>query len=125
MQKVVLDFWGYTWDEFRGLVGDLLGIVLVYKGRLDSEGFPKMEELLFIDYSSINKIADSEVGRKIRGAIKDNDRLFFSYAEVSADLAHDVLSKLIYNNQPRYNNINTKSNNLIVVCKGCCELVLQ
>ena len=46
MQVISLDFKGYTWERFMWQVAYQKGILLVYRGKLDAEGFAMMQEIL-------------------------------------------------------------------------------
>lgn len=45
-----LDFQGYTWDKFFHVIADKQGILAIYGGKLESEGFVKMDSLLSVSY---------------------------------------------------------------------------
>ena len=121
-KRVSLEFQGYTWDDYFYAIANKTGILVVYRGGLDMEGFVKMDEILYIAESDrLSKIYESEVISKIRKSISPTDRLFFSYAEITDDNRNEVVSCI-----KRKLNLTEDDNDngiaLQISCQGACAL---
>ena len=47
--QISLEFQGYTWDEYFYVIANKPGIVVVYKGGLDSEGAIRLDNIIYVD----------------------------------------------------------------------------
>ena len=61
MQVVRLHFYGYTWERFRWQIAHQRGVLIVYRGKLDAEGYVKMKEILYIAHSTVHELYQSPV----------------------------------------------------------------
>ena len=126
-RHIDLFFQGYTWDEYFYVIGNRSGILIVYRGGLDSEGAVKLDEIVLVEEAEhISTIYESEKLKEIRVETQlkgVNDRLFFSYAEVDDSIKEEVTKQLRYTLCPidRKCDINNNINNRIK-CKGACAL---
>lgn len=123
MKTVKLEFWGYTWESFKGQIPDSSYIYLIYRGYLDSEGFVKMSQLLYIDYAIMTELYESTMMSQIKKNLSSTDMLFFSYAKVDEDIALDVRNLLINRIPTPYNQAIPSPNNLVIETSGNCEFV--
>lgn len=123
MQTVKLNFYGYTWEDFKWQVANLKGILLVYRGKLDHEGFAVMEEILYIGNTSINELYETPLINEIKKGINPTDMLFFSYAEVDENVAIEVESLLVNKVKPRYSKVDGATRELTIECQGNCTLL--
>ena len=122
MKKFRLLFQGYTWDDYFYVIANKSGILIAYKGGLDSEGVIRMDEILFVDEAdTIGSLYESEAILKIRKSLQYNDRLFFSYAEMSKDDRKDV-TKLLKMKLEHIHHSGTSNQILNVSCSGACAL---
>lgn len=121
MKKYELKFEGYTWDEYFYVIGNKSGILVAYRGGLDSEGAIKLEDIVYIDEADKLSLSyESSYIKDIRKRL-DNCRLFFSYAEMKNDGREDVVKEL-----KRYllpiNNEKSVLPQMKLLCKGACSL---
>lgn len=120
MKEIVLDFQGYTWDDYFFVISTKAGVLLTYKGRLDNEGKIVMEEILSIDKAEkFQTIYDGEHLAKIRKKLNPLDRLFFSYAKLTKDEADFVIQTI----QNKKNNRETSIPDIYIKLKGACALL--
>ena len=119
---MLLVFQGYTWDDYFYAIANKTGILVVYRGGLDIEGFVKTDEILYIAESGrLSKIYESEEISKIRKSILPTDRLFFSYAEIVGNIRSKVVSRI----RRKLNLAEDDNENdiaLQVFCQGACAL---
>jgi len=118
--QINLEFQGYTWDEYFYVIANKPGIVVVYKGKLDSEGAIRLNNIIYIDGADeIGQVYDSKILKDIRKIISNTDRLFFSYAEMKAENRKEVVSTLRGLLKLESENNTSK---LKIKCKGTCAL---
>ncbi len=118
---IQLYFHGYTWDEYFSVIGNKSGIMVAYRGSLDRDGFVKMKDILYVD--GANKISDlyeSDDFSKIRKKVDLKERLFFSYAEIDADIRKEVVSQI--NKRLGLIDNNDSFSDIHITCKGACAL---
>jgi len=122
MKCIELEFQGYTWDEYFYAIANKPGILVVYRGGLDSEGTAKMKEIIYVDEADeINTIYESiEIGR-IRKTIGITDRLFFSYAEMQSKGRTEV-TKLLKSSLMHGSSNENELSTVRLTCKGACAL---
>lgn len=123
MQNVIkLYFQGYTWDEYFYIIANKPGILVVYKGGLDCDGYVKMDEILYVD--GAEKMSDLYLSERfiiIRKRISPRDRLFFSYAEMKGEGRKEVVACL----NKRLNLIESNglpNNSVQLLCEGAYAL---
>lgn len=122
MNQIDLKFQGYTWEDYFYVIGNKAGILVAYRGGLDSEGLVQMKEILFVDEADeINTIIESNQFYEIRKHISNKDRLFFSYAEMCQKGRAEV-TRLIKNHLIFGFSKENELANLKVACKGACAL---
>lgn len=122
MKEYTLKFEGYTWDEYFYVIAGKQGILVTYRGGLDSEGAAQMKEILCIDDADeINTIYESTTLNEIRMRVGKTDRLFFSYAEIDkkdrADITRAIRDSLMSGSVKE-----NKTSNVRLSCKGACAL---
>lgn len=122
MKEYTLKFEGYTWDEYFYMIAGKQGILVTYRGGLDSEGAAQMKEILCIDDADeINTIYESTKFDEIRKRIGNTDRLFFSYAEIGrkdrADITRAIKESLMSGSIKE-----NKITDVRLYCKGACAL---
>ena len=120
MKRYELEFLGYTWDEYFYVIANKTGILVAYKGELDSEGSVKLNEIVYVDEADeLIMIYESKQLDDIRKNIDKRDRLFFSYAEMKKEGRIEAVRTL-----KRF--INSDSSNVLLnvslSCKGACAL---
>ncbi len=123
MQTVRLNFYGYTWEDFRWQISNLKGILLVYRGKLDMEGFTVMEEILHISNTSVKELYETPLMDEIKKNIPSTDMIFFSYADVDTEVAAQVESLLVEKVKPRYSISIKASRDIIIESSGNCALL--
>ena len=121
MKKYNLKFQGYTWDEYFFVIANKPGIVVVYKGGLDSEGAIRLDNIIYVDGADeIGQVYESKKLKDIRKKISNTDRLFFSYAEMKAENRNEVVSNL--RGLLKLENVNINTSNQKITCKGAGAL---
>lgn len=121
MKKYKLEFHGYTWDEYFYVIANKPGIVVVYKGGLDSEGAIRLDNIIYVDGADeIGQVYEGKMFKDIRNKVSNTDRLFFSYAEMKAESRKEVVSTLRGLLKLENGNINTSKQE--IKCKGACAL---
>lgn len=123
MNLIKLYFWGYTWEQFRGQIGQRKGILLVYKGIKDAEGFVVMKELVYIDYTSINELYENPVMDVIKKSMAPEEMLFYSMADVDERIAKEVLALLHGSVKSVLNEKVTVKSDLVIECSGKCDML--
>lgn len=123
MRTIDLYFWGYTWNDYKSQIDNTLGILLIYRGGLDSEGIPVMKELLYIGYGTINRIVGSDKWQTIMSVLHPCDMLFYSYAEVDDSVVKDVLAVLIEKGKPKINDNIQNPVEVMIKCHGSCAFL--
>lgn len=119
MKEIVLDFQGYTWDQYFYVIAHKSGILLTYRGDLDNEGAVRLKEILSVDGAdNVGEFYESARMKDIRNTLKPGEMLFFSLAEIDGEEREISLNCL----QQRLNKeeINYNGN---IVCKGACTLL--
>jgi hypothetical protein len=120
MKKYKLEFLGYTWDQFFQMIADKQGILVVYGGRLDSEGSVKMESMLSLSWEKrLGDVYDSQKLARIRTQLSANLMLFYSYAEIDEANGTIIVQHLI-NKLSNQNEI--VGSDLKIKCTGACAL---
>ena len=67
MKKYNLKFQGYTWDEYFFVIANKPGLVVVYKGGLDSEGAIRLDNIIYVDGADeIGQVYESKKLKDIR-----------------------------------------------------------
>lgn len=122
MKVFTLKFEGYTWDEYFYMIAGKSGILVTYRGVLDSDGAVQMKEILCIDDADeINTIYESTKFDEIRKRIGNTDRLFFSYVEIGrkerADITRAIKESLMSGSIKE-----NKITDVRLYCKGACAL---
>ncbi len=124
MRRIWLNFQGYTWDSFRWQIAHMKGIVLVYRGKLDHEGFITLLEIIYIFYGSTGGSNNDNMIERIRGDLAPDEMLFYSIAEIDVQVADLVVESLVYYISPRYNEkINNRIDGVMLECSGKCGLL--
>ena len=119
--QIGLEFQGYTWDEYFHVIANKPGIVVVYKGGLDSEGAIRLDNIIYVDGADeIGQVYESNIVKDIRKEISNTDRLFFSYAEMKAENRNEVVSTL--KSLLKLESGNNNTSKLKITCKGACAL---
>ena len=119
--QISLEFQGYTWDEYFYVIANKPGIVVVYKGGLDSKGAIRLDNIIYVDGADeIGQVYESKILKELRKKIPNNHRLFFSYAEMKAENRNEVVSTLKGLLKLESENINTSK--LKIICRGACAL---
>lgn len=122
MKHYNLTFQGYTWDEYFYVISDRQGILITYIGSLDKEGALQMNEVIYIEGAEkLKDIYEGKEFQEIRERIKNEGKLFFSYAEVYEDI-QEIVEELCLELKPRFNTLKSKDTKISVSCKGCCSL---
>lgn len=124
MKDYDLYFHGYSWEEYFHVISNKSGILVVYKGYLDKEGFVNMKDIIYIDEA--DKIGDLYCSEKfdlIRKKLAPIDRLFFSYAEMPKNGRKDIAAFL--NMFFKLGNIHKDRLQTRLLCKGACALFPQ
>ena len=119
MKEILLDFQGYTWDNYFYVIAEKSGILLTFKGGLDSEGAIELDEIVSVDEAiKFSEIYESDKLREIRNKLKVNEMLFFSYAEAKKEQRITVKDALI-------KRLSGDQRNEIIVIKtnGACALL--
>ena len=129
MKKVTLTFYGYTWEEYAFQISSLKGLFVVYKGRLDHNGYVDIKEVLYVGYhNGIIELYDDNIIDSLKQYMDFGKRLFLSYAEVPSDTDGETISSLISKAvHPKYKKeiIINSSEQVTIICKGNCELIPQ
>ena len=74
MKQLELEFQGYTWDEYFYVIANKAGILVAYKGGLDSDGIPQMKEIFYVEEADeINTIYESTKLNEIRKRVGKTD----------------------------------------------------
>lgn len=119
MNFIELVFQGYTWDRYFYVIAQKSGILITYKGCLDSEDAVRLNEIVSVDGGDcIGDIYYGSKLRSIREKLNPGDMLFFSLAEIygeEREKALNILQIKITNN-----DITQGAN---VVCKDACALL--
>lgn len=127
MRKFELYFYGYTWEEYAFQISSLKGIFVIYQGRLDSEGFIDIKEILYVGYhNGIVGLYENGVINSIKHYLEPGNRLFLSYAETPTDDVGDNLASIIASVvKPKYNPKGVRNDFLDtqIVNKGYCKLI--
>ena len=123
MNLVKLYFWGYTWDQFRGQIGRRKGILLVYKGIKNAEGFVVMKEIVYIDYTSIDELYENPVVDAIKASIAPEEMVFYSMADVDECIAKEVSGLLLNAVKSVFNERVLVKSDLVIECNGKCDLL--
>ena len=127
MRKFELYFHGYTWEEYAFQISSLKGIFVIYQGRLDSEGFIDIKEILYVGYhNGIVGLYENGVINSIKHYLEPGNRLFLSYAETPTDDVGDNLASIIASVvKPKYNPKGVRNDFLDtqIVNKGYCKLI--
>lgn len=117
-----LNFQGYTWDEYFYAIANKSGVLVTYKGGLDSEGFVMMKEIIDVDAADrMSDIYESQRFIQIRKEVSPNNRIFFSYAEMKDGNRDAVVSIL-------KEKLNLQSSHkggkypIQLLCEGACAL---
>ena len=122
VERLFIEFQGYTWDEYFYVIANKAGILVAYKGGLDSEGIPQMKEILYVDEADeINTIYESIKLNEIRKRVGKTDRLFFSYAEIGKK-NRAVITRAIRDSLTSDSIKENKISNVRLSCKGACAL---
>lgn len=128
MKKIALTFYGYTWEEYAFQISSLKGLLVVYKGKLDHEGFVDINEVLYVGYHyGILELYDDNIIDSLKQYMDSGERLFLSYAEVPSDADGETISSLISKAvHPKYKKkmINCDGQ-MKIICQGNCELIPQ
>lgn len=126
MKVFELNFYGYTWEEYAFQISSLQGVFIIYKGRIDAEGFIELNKVLYIGYHRcIIELYDQNIFESIRHFISPLERIFLSYAEVHSDEIGKELASLMNKEvTPLYKNLEIRIlSNYKLVCKGNCDLI--
>ena len=125
METIELEFQGYTWDEYFYVISNKSGILVTYRGELDSEGAVKLDEIVHVDEADeFGTLYESKQFAEIRKNVGNKGRLFFSYAEMKnggrAEVTNLLKHALIPNHyfEKEYPQIN-------YTIKGACALFPQ
>lgn len=119
--QISLEFHGYTWEEYFYVIANKPGIVVVYKGGLDSEGIIRLDNIIYVDGADeIGQVYESKKLKDIRKKMSNTDRLFYSYAEMKAENRKEVVSTLRGLLKLESENINTSK--LKITYRGACAL---
>ncbi len=123
MKKYLLEFKGYTWDEYFYIISNRSGVLIAYKGMLDSEGSVKMSEIIYVGGAdNIGVLYESKKFADIRKLTNNSDMLFFSYAEMGKEGREEVVSTLIrYLHHPQ----RICESTVRLTCIGACALFPQ
>lgn len=121
MKEIVLKFQGYTWDEYFYVIANKPGILVAYKGGLDSEGAVKLDDIIYVDEADeLGRIYECDGLSGLKKQINTNNRLFYSYAEMQyegrVEVTHILKNVLLNENN---NNHKAKVN---ITCEGACAL---
>lgn len=123
MNQTELFFQGYTWDEYFYVISEKRGVLVTYRGSIDSEGVVKMDEILNIEGAEIlREIYERNQMQEIRDKVFANGgKLFYSYAETGESYSKIAayLNEII---KPRFNNNSGVTEKATVLCKGACAL---
>lgn len=119
--QISLEFQGYTWDEYFYVIANKPGIVVVYKGGLDSEGVIRLDNIIYVDGADeIGQVYESKKLKDIRKKMSNTDRLFYSYAEMKAENRKEVVSTL--RGLLKLESVNINISKLKITCRGACAL---
>jgi len=120
-KSIILEFQGYTWDEYFYVIANKSGILIAYKGGLDKEGTIRLDEIVFVGESDqIVKLYESHDFDMIRCKISDGEKLFFSLAEMQDTNRKEIvkiLKEILIPNDVTKEHMKYKVN-----CKGACAL---
>lgn len=120
MKLYELEFQGYTWDEYFYVIGNKPGILVAYRGSLDSEGSIKLDDIVYVGGADeLNLCYESRDFQEIRNQL-DNFRLFFSYAEMKLEGRDDVVKVLkhyLFATIPEERDLPQ----IKIRCKGTCS----
>ena len=114
-KSIILEFQGYTWDEYFYVIANKSGILIAYKGGLDKEGTIRLDEIVFVGESDESHDFDM-----IRCKISDGEKLFFSLAEMQDTNRKEIvkiLKEILIPNDVSKEHMKYKVN-----CKGACAL---
>jgi len=116
-----LVFYGYSWDDYFYVISAKQGVLVTYRGTLDSEGLARMDEILYIDGAEkLSLIYESKELKEVRSSLKNGEKLYFSYAET--DNYQEAAKKLITVLQPSFNRKVENTCEGSLVCEGSCAL---
>lgn len=119
MNQLILNFQGYTWDQYFYVIAHKSGILLTYRGDLDNEGAVRLKEILSIDgVDNVGELHECARMKDIRNTLKSGDMLFFSLAEIEGVERDFCLNYLRHKL-----NKEEISNEGSVVCTGACALL--
>lgn len=119
----ILEFFGYTWDDFFHVISDKEGLLVTYMGCLNHEGAPLMKEILFIDYGKrLGDIFNSDCFKTIKSELGRSEMLFYAYAPTNEIDGIKIKETLIRALKPRLNNDSTRPSKIELHCKGACAL---
>lgn len=122
MRKVELVFCGYTWDQYSFMIAEKRGVLVVYRGGLDSEGAVRLDEILYVDGTDrLWTLLESENLCEIRDILRHDEMLFFSYSEVTCDL-QNIVYTLNKSLQPLFSTMMSNGAYIQICCKGACAL---
>lgn len=115
----VLDFQGYTWDQYFYVIAHKSGILLTYRGDIDREGAIRLKEILSIDGAdNVGEVYESARMKDIRNTLLPGELLFFSLAEIEGEERDLCLKYLKHRlNKEDINNVGS------VIYKGACALL--
>lgn len=123
MKQYELTFQGYTWDEYFYVISEKRGVLVTYRGSLDSEGTVKLDEILQIDGSErLREVYEQSQMQEIRSEVSvSGGKLFFSYAETDENYS-EIAAYLNEMIKPRFNNNREVTGKVSALCKGACSL---
>lgn len=122
MKKIKLKFWGYTWEDYFYIIANKSGILICYKGYLDSEGDVKMKEIILVEEADkFSDIIESENFMNVTRETNKTDRLFFSFAEINGDERRQA-KKILKNMLITKSDDTEYDNETVVTCTGACAL---
>lgn len=124
MRQYDLKFEGYTWDEYFYVIANKAGVLVAYKGGLDSEGAVKLDNIIYVgEADELNILYESHAFKTIRKQTGSQYRLFFSYAEMPKGNRAEVTQAL--KNAIFRENSNNNNTNVNLICEGACALFPQ
>ena len=122
MRKLELVFCGYTWDQYSYMIANRRGILIAYRGGLDSEGAVKLDEILYVDGAeSLETLFESDQLCEIRKTLKHDEMLFFTYSEVIGEL-QNIVYTLNTKLKPLFPSVTINGVEIPISCKGACAL---
>ena len=118
MKNYILEFQGYTWDKFFHVIADKQGILAIYSGRLDSEGFVKLDSLLSVSYEeNFGSLYESKKIDELRNIVSPSHMLFYSYAYIDKKVGKDISDYINFLINKKYPYTKYK-----IHCSGACAL---